>query len=120
MPQPIDLVLRGGRIVTPAGVVEADLAIAEGRIAAIGRIGEVSAREELRIAGLTVLPGAIDPQVHFREPGLTHKEDLATGTAGWCCASASRARRRRRWRGCCSGRARAGSGPRSARARSAP
>jgi dihydroorotase len=81
MPQVIDLVLRGGRVATPGGVVEADVAIAEGRIAAIGRIGEVSAREELRIEGLTVLPGVIDPQVHFREPGLTHKEDLATGTA---------------------------------------
>ena len=81
MPQPIDLVLRGGRVVTPGGAVQADLAMAEGKIAAIGRIGEVSAREELRIEGLTVLPGAIDPQVHFREPGLTHKEDLGTGTA---------------------------------------
>jgi dihydroorotase len=81
MPQLVDLVLRGGRLATPGGIVEADLALAEGKIAAIGRIGEVAAREELRIDGLTVLPGAIDPQVHFREPGLTHKEDLATGTA---------------------------------------
>lgn len=81
MPQLIDLVLRGGRIATPGGLVEADLAIAEGRIAAIGPIGEVAAREEIQIRGLTVLPGVIDTQVHFREPGLTHKEDLATGTA---------------------------------------
>ena len=80
MPQMIDLVLRGGRVATPGGILEADLAILEGRIAAIGRLGEVAAREEARIAGLTVLPGVIDPQVHFREPGLTHKEDLATGT----------------------------------------
>ncbi len=55
MPQPIDLILRGGRIVTPGGIADADLAIAEGKIAAIGRIGEVSAREDLPIAGLTVL-----------------------------------------------------------------
>ncbi len=81
MPQPIDLVLRGGRIATPGGTIEADLAIAEGRIAAIGPIGEVAAREEIQSRGLTVLPGVIDSQVHFREPGLTHKEDLATGTA---------------------------------------
>src|SRR5206468_7315851 len=66
--------------VTPGGLVEGDLAIAEGRIAAIGRIGEIAAREEIHIHGLTVLPGVIDPQVHFRDPGLTHKEDLATGT----------------------------------------
>src|SRR4051812_37922016 len=80
MPHSLDLILRGGTVVTPGGIVEADLAIAEGRIAAIGRIGEIAAREEIRIAGLTVLPGVIDPQVHFREPGLTHKEDLVTGT----------------------------------------
>ncbi|HXV24924.1 MAG TPA: dihydroorotase, partial [Alphaproteobacteria bacterium] len=81
MPQPIDLLLRGGRIATPWGIIEADLALAEGRIAAIGRIGEVMAREEISIRGLTAFPGLIDSQVHFREPGLTHKEDLATGTA---------------------------------------
>jgi dihydroorotase len=80
MPQSVDLVLRGGTIVTPGGTVEADLAIADGRIAAIGRMGEIAAAEEIPIRGLTVLPGVIDPQVHFREPGLTHKEDLATGT----------------------------------------
>jgi len=82
MPQSLDLVLRGGTVVTPGGVVEADLAVAEGRIVGIGRLGAVAALEELSIPGLHVLPGVIDPQVHFREPGLEHKEDLATGTAG--------------------------------------
>jgi dihydroorotase len=80
MPHSVDLVLRSGAIVTPGGLVEADLAISEGRIAAIGPIGEIAAAEEIQIRGLTVLPGVIDTQVHFREPGLTHKEDLASGT----------------------------------------
>src|SRR4029079_13367071 len=80
MPHSVDLVLRSGAIVTPGGLVEADLAISEGRIAAIGPIGQIAAAEEIEIRGLTVLPGVIDTQVHFREPGLTHKEDLASGT----------------------------------------
>jgi dihydroorotase len=66
---------------TPSGLVEADIAIADGKIAAIGRI-DLPADTVLDAKGLHVLPGVIDSQVHFREPGLTHKEDLATGTAG--------------------------------------
>jgi dihydroorotase len=63
------------------GRVEADVTVRNGRIAAIGKAtGE--AETEIDAAGLHILPGAIDTQVHFREPGLTHKEDLATGTAG--------------------------------------
>ena len=52
----------------------------------IGRVrealGSAAARERFDATGLTVLPGVIDSQVHFREPGLDHKEDLATGSAG--------------------------------------
>lgn len=70
--------LVGGRLVTPDGVVEADLALDGGRIAAIGPAP--GAGERIDITGLTVLPGVIDSQVHFREPGMEHKEDLGTGT----------------------------------------
>ena len=53
----------------------------EGRIAAVGADLGRNAAEVLDARSLHVLPGVIDTQVHFREPGLTHKEDLATGTA---------------------------------------
>jgi dihydroorotase len=76
-----DLIVTGGRLVTPGGIVEADLGIAAGRITVIGRLGSASAAEALDARGLHVLPGVIDSQVHFREPGMEHKEDLATGSA---------------------------------------
>jgi dihydroorotase len=75
------LILRNGTVLTQMGRVEADVTVDGGRIRAIGRAsGE--AETEIDAAGLHLLPGAIDTQVHFREPGMTHKEDLATGTAG--------------------------------------
>ncbi|MFQ6018805.1 MAG: dihydroorotase, partial [Kiloniellaceae bacterium] len=76
-----DLVIKGGTAVTPAGVRPADIGVRAGRIAAVGEIGAAAAGEVLDARGLHVLPGAIDTQVHFREPGLEHKEDLASGTA---------------------------------------
>lgn len=76
-----DLLIRGGTAVTPAGVVAADIAVRAGRIAAIGSLSGAQAAEVVDARGLHVLPGAIDTQVHFREPGLEHKEDLASGTA---------------------------------------
>ena len=75
-----DLLLKGGRAVTPSGTVEADIGVKDGKIAAIGALGDKAA-EIFDAKGLTVLPGIIDSQVHLREPGLEHKEDLATGTA---------------------------------------
>jgi len=75
-----DMIVRGGVCVTPAGRVECDVGIREGRIAAFGALGD-RAPTVVDASGLHVLPGVIDPQVHFREPGATHKEDLATGTA---------------------------------------
>jgi dihydroorotase len=78
---PFDLVVRGGTVVTPGGTVRADLGVREGRIAAIGDLGGAPAAAMLEARGLHVLPGVIDSQVHFREPGLTHKEDLETGCA---------------------------------------
>jgi len=80
MAESYDLIIRGGIAATPNGIAAADIAIRAVRIAAIGAV-KVSAAEEIDAGGLHVLPGAIDTQVHFREPGLEHKEDLATGTA---------------------------------------
>lgn len=68
-------------MVTPAGVVRADLGIRGGRIADLGDLAGQSAAQQLDATGLHLLPGVIDSQVHFREPGLTHKEDLGSGSA---------------------------------------
>ncbi|MBB4211937.1 dihydroorotase [Rhodothalassium salexigens DSM 2132] len=75
-----DLIVRGGRVVNHAGRAVTDIAIKDERIAAIGDLRAASAAEEIDAAGLTVLPGVIDTQVHFREPGNEHKEDLETGS----------------------------------------
>ena len=78
-----DLLVRGGMVVTPNGTESIDLACADGRIIALGDLQRTwSADETLDANGLHVLPGVIDSQVHFREPGLTHKEDLESGTRG--------------------------------------
>lgn len=75
-----DLVIRNGMAVLPAGVVPADIGVTGGKITAIGSIPAGQGGEEIDATGLTVLPGMIDTQVHFREPGSEHKEDLATGS----------------------------------------
>ncbi len=77
-----DLVLRGGTIVNVHGRCRTDLGIRGGRIAAIGDLGQAAAAEVRDCTGLHLLPGVIDSQVHFREPGLEHKEDLESGTRG--------------------------------------
>jgi dihydroorotase len=80
MTETYDLVLRGGRCFLPAGLTEIDLGVRAGKIAAIGVSLEARAAEVVDAKGLVILPGCIDSQVHFREPGLEHKEDIATGT----------------------------------------
>jgi len=73
-----DLLLTGGTVHTPGGPVAADVGVRDGRIVAIGARGD--AGRTIDCTGLDILPGVIDTQVHFREPGLVHKEDLATGS----------------------------------------
>jgi dihydroorotase len=75
-----DLVFKGAAVVNQDGQGLADLGVRDGRIAEIGTIGEGMAGETIDATGLHILPGVIDSQVHFREPGLEHKEDLATGS----------------------------------------
>ena len=74
-----DLVLKGGTLVNHDGVGPRDLAILEGRIVGVGELSEFAAAETLDCKGLHILPGVIDSQVHLREPGLEHKEDLESG-----------------------------------------
>ena len=73
-----DLMLVNGTVHTPGGPEQASVAVKDGRIAAIGVAGD--AAELIDCTGLDIMPGVIDSQVHFREPGLTHKEDLETGS----------------------------------------
>ena len=80
MSQSFDLLLRGGTIVNHDGIGPADLGVRDGRIAAIGDLTQASAGRVQDCTGLHLLPGVIDSQVHFREPGLDHKEDLETGS----------------------------------------
>ncbi len=82
MAQTYDLILKGGTVVNHDGETARDLGITAGRIAAIGELSAASAGETVDCRGLHVLPGVIDTQVHFREPGATHKEDLETGSLG--------------------------------------
>jgi dihydroorotase len=75
-----DLLIKGGIVATPNGIAEADVAVIGGKIAAIGAMPNAKAAEVFDAKGLHVLPGVIDTQVHFREPGNEHKEDLETGS----------------------------------------
>ncbi|HEU4476382.1 MAG TPA: dihydroorotase [Methyloceanibacter sp.] len=80
MAQTFDLVFKGGTVVNHSGEGLADIGVKDGKIAAIGSMGEGLAGETIDARGLHLLPGVIDTQVHFREPGLEHKEDLETGS----------------------------------------
>lgn len=76
-----DLLVRRGQVVSEDGLQEQTIAIADGSVAAIVLNGaEPDARETIDANGKLVLPGLVDSHVHFREPGLTHKEDFASGT----------------------------------------
>lgn len=75
-----DLLIRGGEVATSRGSFLADIGVTGSRIAAVGDLRSSTADEVLEIRGLTVLPGVIDTQVHFREPGFEHKEDIESGT----------------------------------------
>jgi dihydroorotase len=80
MARTYDLILKSGIVVNQDGAGRRDVGIAGGRIAALGDLSRASAGETIDATGLHVLPGVIDTQVHFREPGLTHKEDLESGS----------------------------------------
>ncbi|MEO8127362.1 MAG: allantoinase, partial [Bryobacteraceae bacterium] len=70
-----DVLIRGGRVVTPDGITEADIAIEDGRFCAVG-----PSRQEIDATGLTIFPGLIDVHLHFNEPGRTEWEGIATGS----------------------------------------
>src|SRR5688572_13097997 len=80
MAETFDLIVRGGEVANHAGRGPADVGVSGGKFAAIGDLSQASAGEVFDATGLTVMPGVIDTQVHFREPGLEWKEDLETGS----------------------------------------
>ena len=82
----IDLLLKGGTVVTEGGAVQAEVAISGEKIVGITDPGESnSAKRLVDVGGLHLLPGLIDMHSHHREPGFTDKEDLITATT--CCAA---------------------------------
>ena len=75
-----DLIFKHATIANQDGVHAADIGVTGGRISGLGSLAADSAGEVVDCTGLHILPGVIDTQVHFREPGLEHKENLATGS----------------------------------------
>ncbi|MEO1015113.1 MAG: dihydroorotase [Pseudomonadota bacterium] len=80
MTQTYDLILKNGVVVNHDGEGRRDVGVKDGKIAEIGDLSSASGGETIDCEGLHVLPGIIDTQVHFREPGPVHKEDLHTGS----------------------------------------
>src|SRR6201992_2886595 len=80
MTQRFDTILKSGTVVNQDGEGVRDIGLINGRIAAIGSLASGSAGEVIDCKGLHILPGVMDNHVHFGEPGLTHKEDLETGS----------------------------------------
>ena len=75
-----DLILKNAMNVSSQTQKKQDVAIKDGKIAKVAELIEDEAKEVIDLTGKYLLPGVIDSQVHFREPGLVHKEDLETGS----------------------------------------
>src|SRR6204780_4232732 len=76
------LIIRNGRVMDPASRLDAirDVAIDDGRIAAIGQNIDAAGASQLYASGLIVAPGFIDMHVHLREPGFQHAETIESGS----------------------------------------
>ncbi|NNE30365.1 MAG: dihydroorotase, partial [Saprospiraceae bacterium] len=72
------ILIKGGLIVNEGSSSHQDIFIKDGRIERIDSSLDLKADIEIKAEGKMVMPGIIDDQVHFREPGLTHKADLYT------------------------------------------
>src|ERR1035441_4202094 len=75
-----DLIVRGGTVVTPEGLVKVDVGVAGEQIRALGPDLSGASGEMVDATGLHVFPGVIDAHVHFNEPGRAHWEGLETGS----------------------------------------
>lgn len=78
----VDLVIRNGKVVNEGNIFEAGIVVDGGKIVGILK-SEIlpEARRVIDAEGKYILPGIIDLHVHFRDPGLTYKEDFSTGSA---------------------------------------
>ena len=72
------ILIKNATLVNEGRVFQADVFISDGRIQKIGTGLTEKSDREIDATGLHLLPGVIDDQVHFREPGLTHKADIFT------------------------------------------
>ena len=83
MPSPHSTLIRNATVVLPDAGVVTDVVLQDGKIAAVDPPAGSRLRytdDTVDATGLHLIPGVIDDQVHFRDPGLTHKEDLHTGS----------------------------------------
>ena len=77
----VNLLIKDGTVYTPIGAMKCNLVIDEGEIVALAsKSSSFNADRVIDCNGKLVLPGVIDPHVHFRDPGYTHKEDYVTGS----------------------------------------
>lgn len=76
-----DIVVTGGTVVSHDGRRRQDIAVADGRVIAVGDNLAAEGVPTVDASGLLVLPGLVDVHVHLREPGMTEKEDFASGTS---------------------------------------
>jgi dihydroorotase len=80
MAERFDTIILGGTVVSSERSIQADVGIRDGKIVEVDDLSQCNAEKVLDAAGLHVLPGVIDTQVHFREPGLEQKEDIESGS----------------------------------------
>src|SRR5436190_23883742 len=76
----MSLLIKNATVVLPTGCERMSVVVEGRKIAAVDAAAHARAEEVIEAAGLHLIPGVVDDQVHFREPGLTHKEDLHTAT----------------------------------------
>ena len=74
------ILIKNGNLVSSENISKQDILISNGKISEIGSFETINADHIIDASDKYIFPGIIDPQVHFRDPGLTHKEDLRTGS----------------------------------------